>query len=452
MEPGGESRESLRTAADNEQCHDRVINSFKCFIKKLPRLYPIEAEILRYGHQRDRTRAATVAGRVSHFLSNWELVTRDQWVLKAVEGVSIEFYQPPHQVWRPHPPQFSQEDRLLVREEVSQLMTKGAVQELCPQEARPGFYSNLFLVPKKDGRMRPVINLKALNQFIEVQHFKMEGMHSVRDLLRAGDWMTKVDLKDAYFTIPMSQSDRQYLRFSAESQQYQFTCLPFGLSSAPWIFTKILKPVAALLREHGVRLVVYIDDFLIMAESKDLAEEHTAALVFLLENLGFLLSAKSVMIPSQSMEFLGFMLDSHTMRLQVQEARRLLNATEISAREVSRTVGKMNAMSQGIPPAPLFYRALQRDLTRALEAGGQSYETTCLLSVEAREELQWWTSYLEQWNGKSLLIHQPDLVIESDASLRGWGAAAQGITTGGPWSQQERRHHINCLEILAAAL
>ena len=52
-----------------------------------------------------------------------------------------------------------------------------------------------------------------------------------------------------------------------EEQSFQFTCLPFGLSSAPWIFTKILKPVTALLREHGVRLIIYIDDILIMSES-----------------------------------------------------------------------------------------------------------------------------------------------------------------------------------------
>ena len=53
---------------------------------------------------------------------------------------------------------------------------------------------------------------------------------------------------------------------------YEFNCLPFGLSSAPWVFTKTLKPVAALLRELGVRMVIYIDDILIMAESMELAK------------------------------------------------------------------------------------------------------------------------------------------------------------------------------------
>ena len=66
-----------------------------------------------------------------------------------------------------------------------------------------------------------------------------------------------------------------------------------------------IKPVAALLREHGVRLVVYIDDILVMAETKELAAEHTTLLASLLKNLGFLLSEKSVFHPAQAIEFLG---------------------------------------------------------------------------------------------------------------------------------------------------
>ena len=184
-------------------------------------------------------------------------------------------------------------------------------------------------------------------------------------------------------------------------------------------------------------------------------------MTFLLESLGFILSEKSVTSPAQTIEFLGMVVNSITMTIQVpgekikkirQEAKTLLRSEEPSAREVSRIIGKMTAMSQAILPAPLFYRTLQRDLTRVLEAGEQSYDTPCPLSPGAREELQWWTMYLERWNGKSLLVQQPNVVIESDASLRGWGAASDEITTGGPWSPQEKQYHINCLEILAASL
>ena len=72
-----------------------------------------------------------------------------------------------------------------------------------------GFYSNLFLVPKKaHGSAQPVINLRALNQFVLTEHFKMEGIHMLRDLFRQGDWLTKVNLKDAYFSIPIAPGTR----------------------------------------------------------------------------------------------------------------------------------------------------------------------------------------------------------------------------------------------------
>lgn len=116
--------------------------------------------------------------------------------------------------------------------------------------------------------------------------FKMEGIHILKDLLRKGDCMAKIDSKDAYFTVPMSQRDSKFLRFDWKGMTYQFNCLPFGLSCAPWVFTKIAKAEGALLREMGIRFVMYIDDILIMAESETLLRDHVIGIVCLLENLG----------------------------------------------------------------------------------------------------------------------------------------------------------------------
>ena len=126
-------------------------------------------------------------------------------------------------------------------------------------------------------------------------------------MLRAGDWMTQVDLKDAYFMVPIHEEDRAFLKFLFKERTYQFKCLPFGLACAPWVFTKTLKPLAAQLRQLGMRLIVYTDDILILAESKELAWDHVIGLVYLLENLGFVISKpKCVLEPTQSVEFLGF--------------------------------------------------------------------------------------------------------------------------------------------------
>ena len=255
---------------------------------------------------------------------------------------------------------------------------------------------------------------------------------------------------------------RRLLRFKWQGQTFQFNCLPFGLSSAPWVFTKTTRPVIATLRTLGLRIIIYIDDILIMAETPTLAREHTAGLIFLLENLGFIINfPKSVLTPTQDLEFLGFTIDSSKLEIRLpgekikkvkQEAKKLLNLTEPQALDLSRLLGKLNHASQAIPPAPLFYRNLQQCLLQALRSGGEEYSATVNLTQDAQGELEWWLNHLNRWNGRFLLSREPDLTIETDASTTGWGALCQDVRTGGPWSKTERQMHINCLELLAATL
>ena len=94
----------------------------------------------------------------------------------------------------------------------------------------------------------------------------MKGIHTLKSLVLEGDWLVKVDLKDAYFSVPISQENKKFLCFQFEDKSYQFNCLPFGLASAPLVFTKTLS--AALSQKLGIWMVVYIDNILLMADTK----------------------------------------------------------------------------------------------------------------------------------------------------------------------------------------
>ena len=164
---------------------------------------------------------------------------------------------------------------------------------------------------------------------------------------------------------------------------------------------------------------------------------------------------KCQLTPTQTIEFLGFTLNSLTMELKLPgekskkirlEARKLLKAQQVQARDLSRLIGKMSAAMRAIPPAPLFYRTLQAELAQALAHHDQDCNAPLVLTREAKEELQWWIDHLLQWNGKALISPKPTVTITTDASLTGWGATCQEIRTGGPWSFLEAQEHINWLE------
>ena len=228
------------------------------------------------------------------------------------------------------------------------------------------------------------------------------------------------------------------------------------------MFTKILKPAIELLRSTGIRLVIYMDDMLIMARSIQLLREHIYQILYLLENLGFIINnKKSLLSPTQVIELLGMIVNSQTMEITLPgqkiktirlEARQILNDPQPTAQGISKLLGKLNATTSALQMAPLFCRSIQTCLKHALAPNPLNYQAIVHLSAQAVEDLKWWEQHLLQWNGRSLISPPTTLTISTDASLQGWGAVCNGKKTRGSWSHQERLLHINCLELLAATL
>jgi len=158
----------------------------------------------------------------------------------------------------------------------------------------------------------------------------MENWKTVVRLLSPGDFLATIDLEDTYFLLPVHQNDRKFLRFRFRGQLFEFRVLPFGLASAPFIFTKILKPVLYSLRGKGYFSVNYLDDFLLMAQSHDQCLDNIAVSVNLLSSLSFVINKqKSVLRPSRSCRFLGFIFDTNyfSVSLPANKRRKLLHKT-----------------------------------------------------------------------------------------------------------------------------
>ena len=161
--------------------------------------------------------------------------------------------------------------------------------------------------------------------------------------------MAKVDIKDAYYSVPIKISDQRYLKFEYNGNLYKFTCLPNGLSSGPRKFTKLLKPPMAALRKRKRIVSAYIDDLITIAKTFSLCFDNVTDLVETIDSLGFVVHPdKSEFIPSQVIEYLGFVIDSRSMTVSLTSSKKkkvkdmcisLLSKEKPSIREVARVLG-----------------------------------------------------------------------------------------------------------------
>ena len=149
--------------------------------------------------------------------------------------------------------------------------------------------------------------LNRLNTFLCVEKFKMETPESIRTSLIPGEWVSSIDLSDAYLHIPIHTNSRKYLRFCYKAQVFQFTSLPFGLATAPQVFTMIVKEVKLMALSRGLRIHQYLDDWLIRSQSQEEAQVNTQAVVDLTQSLGWIINQeKSELKPTQVFSFVGY--------------------------------------------------------------------------------------------------------------------------------------------------
>ena len=117
----------------------------------------------------------------------------------------------------------------------------------------------------------------------------MEKIHSVADLIQPHCYMTTIDLKDAYYSVKISEEDSKYLKFYVGKNLLKFVVLPNGLSSGPRKFTKLTKPPIACLRIEGVIVAIYIDDIIVIGDTYEECLIGTIKTIKLFLKLGFII-------------------------------------------------------------------------------------------------------------------------------------------------------------------
>lgn len=401
-----------------------------------------------------------LGGKIYSHRHNWLALSGDQILFDIVTGNVINLESCPAQGGFPRPLTFSQSDKYALDTAMQEFIACRIVEKCNGLESKFAFYSNIFPVIKPDGSARIILNLKELNKCIAFSHFKMDTIRDVLNLVFPGCFFMTVDFKHAYFSVYVTPSQRKWLRFLWNNEHYQFTSLPQGLSSAPRLFTKLLKPVFTHLRKLGILVSCYLDDCIFIASSQGELLQNVTYALHLFDSLGLTVNmSKSVLAPVQVIQFLGVILDSVNMTVALPEGKitklktlgaSLLRRPESSVQDLASFIGQAVFAGIAVPQAPLRYKYLEIVRNMALIRSKGDYKANICLDVHARDLIAWWVNHL-QFQRQSLCSSSPDFELQTDASLSGWGAKLGHAVTSGHWDHVELGH-INCLELKAVLL
>lgn len=292
------------------------------------------------------------AGGTKYHLNGWRKITRDPVILDFTQGVRVDFEGWPAQRDVLMEFRHSEKSRKLISEEVKAQNGRGVLEEIRDSDGQ--FISNIFIRPKPNGKVRLILDLSDLKVDLEYQHFKMENLQTAIDLCVPGCFLGSLDLSDAYYSVPIQEEDRRYLRFRWEGVLYQYTCLPNGLAQAPRKF-----------QMKGHSCFGYIDDTFVMGETYEGCLDSLEELRELLISLGLKIHPdKSVFRPVRELTFLGYVINSVEMTVRpteekvekmiraIQELKRKIRAR---IREIAGIVGLMVDYVKGVEYGKAHY-------------------------------------------------------------------------------------------------
>lgn len=314
---------------------------------------------------------------------------------------------------------------------VADLLASGAVQQV-PFE--PWVVSPLNVIERR-GKLRLVLDLTHVNQFLDTSgtKFRYETISTSREVLQRDDVMFSIDLESAYHHVDMHPDSWEFLGFCWRGQYYVFKVLPFGLSTACWVFTKLTRELVRRWRAKGVRLIHYLDDFLFAIASRLGPAGFNTAQQLVLSDIaaaGFSTSAPKLRLDASHVrDFLGFVLDTQRGLLSVTDTRLTeLKATlsqltslrrrHIPARLLARACGQLISMRPALGHAVSVFT---RGMYAALETR-TSWQSHVVLDSLALEEIDFWLKNIDSLNGSPLWpIPVVETLVFSDASDIGWG-------------------------------
>ena len=409
---------------------------------------------------------SSVKGRLRGALNFWNDIHAPQFILDVIEyGYKLPLLQiPPPFTARNN--SSALEQPTFVESAINDLIINGCVTEVF--EA-PVIINPLSVSIQKSGKKRLILDLRHVNQFLYKCRFRCEDLSIAKEILNPGDFMFTFDLKSGYHHVEIFPEHRKYLSFawtfsSGRTRFFQFSVLPFGLSSAPYLFTKLLKPLVKKWRSEAKSIVVYLDDGLGAAADMNKAKIASLQVHADLLKSGFLPNeAKCVWDPTQVITWLGTVLNTSTSEISatckritsLQEDLAALLAISSSChpvRKLASVCGKIISLRSCVGDVS---RLMSRNLFAVINTA-PTWNSYVRLSSEALAELNFWKSNVASLNGIPIwpIRHKPSKIVYSDASGSACGSFIEfeGKMFHQNWSDFEKAQSSTFRELLAVSL
>ena len=303
--------------------------------------------------------------------------------------------------------------------------------------------SPIGAIPKKNkpGKWRLIVDLSSptdhsvndgiSSEWSSVSYPTVDHLSSLVLSHGRGAFMVKADIKEAYRMVPVHPQDQYLLGVQWGDSTYVDLALPFGLRSAPMIFSAVADAIQWILVQKGLKILHYLDDFILVSGSFEEADLQKQLLIDTFKTLGVPLETSKLEGPATCLTFLGIEFDTTTLQIRLppqklsnlrSELSQAVSRKCITKRNLQSLAGLLQHATKVIRPGRAFLHRLY-----ALQSVGHSPFHRICLSIAARGDILWWQVFASEWNGLSLLWnssrHNPDVLIVSDAS-GSWGCGA----------------------------
>jgi hypothetical protein len=341
--------------------------------------------------------------------------------------------------------------------ELTEELQQGIIREVEADQCQ--WVSPTFLVPKPDGQWRKIMDCRLLNSYLRKKKFKMEDHQTVAELIEANHCAISIDISKAYHHVSVSDELQPYLCFQYGSQLYQYVAMPFGICSAPRIFSKIMSHAVKEIREKwNIPVVQFLVDLLFLNADPDLLRVQAGKIVTFLQNLGWTINMKkSRLEPAQRFVFLGFEWDTRTMTVKVESEKnkklremlrkwkkRTLRGKRVPVRDLARLIGCLSQTRMQHRRASIYLSKCNYLKSTIVQKEG--WNAIVKLTPQILSEISWWSRQLKMNEPARIRQPLPTGTLLTDASPDGWGAwmTAQGQEHDqwmmqGPWREKTPR-------------